>query len=110
VRAAFPAAKVAPSYDVGVMTLEGEASLNDGERRLSITATAREEVPTVERWIAPEDCDVDVYAHGVWHADTGRRCYTITHATKCVVATADLAKLRALPLRVAETQLDAIAA
>lgn len=111
VRAAFPAARLTPTYDVGVMQVEGEAQIFDGERRLSLCATARSEVPTVERWLAPEGDEVDVWGFGVWNAETKRRTSAVSGAVRCIIAVSDLPALRALSgLVVSETMAEALAA
>jgi len=89
VRGLFPKASRSPGYDAGVFSVEGRAEINDGVRRLAVEVSARETVSTVKVVIYAHE-DADLYAIGVWCAETGRRLYSLAAgAERTVYVAAD---------------------
>lgn len=106
VRAAFPSARNNPGYSVGEVRVEGSAEIFDGERRLSLEASATETVPTVER-ILSRWVDTDLYNLGVWTVEGNRRLWTLKAytETRVFVRVSDIAALRELGVTVEEIDL-----
>jgi hypothetical protein len=107
VRATFPAARSEAAYTPGEQIIEGSAEIYDGETRLTLTVRGTETVPTVKRWIRAEG-KVDLYAFGVWHAETGRRLWNVeSEIAHVTVRVSDLPALRAALDIVSETEAEA---
>jgi hypothetical protein len=107
VRATFPAARSEATYTPGEQRIEGSAEIYDGETRLTLTVSGTETVPTAQRWIRAEG-KVDLYAAGVWHAETGRRLWSVeSEIAHVTVRVSDLPALRAALDIVSETEAEA---